>query len=121
MHKGLIAGILCSTALLSGQSQPADPDKRGSLSGVTIDGKSGEPVRRVLMIVRLIPSAEAAATVARAQSGGIGTTSDAAGRFIFQDLEPGTYAVTAARDGYVAARESLRPIIAVRPAKQPMS
>jgi len=115
MHKGLIAGLMLgSAAYLSGQNQPVDPSKRGTVSGLTVDGKSGEPVRKVLVILRLVPSSASTNTPAAPPLSGIGTTSDAAGRFTFQDLDPGTYAATTGRDGYVAARESLRQIVTVK-------
>ncbi len=71
-------------------------------------------MRKVLVILRLVPSSASTNTPAALPPGGIGTTSDAAGKFTFQDLEPGTYAATTSRDGYVAARESLRQIVTVK-------
>src|SRR5256885_5811448 len=47
-------------------------------------------------------------TLFRSNDRGIGAYSDAAGNFAFQPVEPGSYTLSAERDGYVADRKSTR-------------
>jgi len=61
------------------------------LEGRTVNSVTGEPVRKVdLRLMRREPGSNPAST-----------TSDAEGRFLFENLEPGTYSFFAQRTGYL--------------------
>src|SRR5215831_17015534 len=74
------------------QENPAEPPKTGSVAGIVIEEKSGDGVTKATVILR------------RDQESGIGAISNSEGKFTLRDLEPGTYAITVERDGYVPAR-----------------
>lgn len=83
-----------SNALLSFQDPAGETTKPASVEGRVIDTNSGEPVKRVLVILR------------RGNDRGIGAYTDTAGRFAFQAVEPGSYTLSAERDGYIAQEQS---------------
>jgi len=75
---------------------PAPESKEGaSLEGVVISSATGEPVRKAIL------------TLYRAGRGGLSITadSDSRGTFRLDDIEPGTYALSVARAGYVPQAE----------------
>ena len=107
-----LAGLIFfGWVLLKGQTVPADGPKMATASGVVIDGKSGEPVRKSVVILRPISAPAMPAMVTAGQHSGIGTTTDAAGKFLLHDIEPGTYKMWAERDGYVTPSPSSGQIV----------
>ena len=78
-----------------------------------MDGKSGEPIRKSVVILRPIAAAGNPAAVAAGQHSGVGTTTDAAGKFLLHDVEPGTYRISAERDAYVAAMAGRSQIVSL--------
>jgi hypothetical protein len=82
-----------------------DP-RAGAAEGRVVDAGSGEPIRKTMVILRRYQESGAAAYI------------DAKGEFHFAELEPGAYALSAQRDGYVAGlkdRRSWSPFSRRRP------
>ncbi len=100
----LTAALMVYTGtLVAAQGNEGEAQKRGSVTGIVVESKSDEPVRKAVVILR------------SEQGTGIGTTTDATGKFKLLDLEPGTYTLTASRDGYVVvARKSQRKVVVVK-------
>lgn len=90
----LIVSLFVAPAFLL--AQPADPnsfDKRGVLEGKVVS-LAGEPLRKAALHLR-------AAGAITPQSANYAVTSDAAGKFLFDDVEPGRYTLSADRTGYL--------------------
>jgi hypothetical protein len=82
---GIVAGILTA-------QEPPPP----SLSvGGTVISTSGDPIRKATVILRAHDEAGISYTV----------DSDANGRFVIQDVQPGSYAVSADRQGFMLETE----------------
>jgi Carboxypeptidase regulatory-like domain len=84
-------------ALQIGTDETAKP---AAIEGRVIETKSGEPIGRALVILK------------RGDEPGTGTYTDAAGKFLFRELAPGAYTVSAERDGFVQDPET--PLSTVR-------
>ena len=78
---GIVAGILTA-------QEPPPPSL--SVAGIVIS-TSGDPVRKATVILRAHDEAGISYTV----------DSDANGRFVIQDVQPGSYAVSADRQGFM--------------------
>jgi protocatechuate 3,4-dioxygenase beta subunit len=74
--------------------------KPAAIEGRVIEAKSGEPIGRALVILT------------HGDEPGTGTYTDAAGKFLFRELAPGAYTVSAERDGFVQDPET--PLSTVR-------
>ena len=91
------------------KQEPERPPKRASIEGIVLGEDTGRPLRRAQ--VALKPTEGGA---------GYSQETDDKGNFSFPDVLPGTYSITAQRDGYLpayAARVSgarLPPIFTVR-------
>ena len=90
-------------ALLSFQHPPGGTTKPAIVEGRVIDAKSGEAVKKALVILR------------RGNDRGIGAYSDAAGNFAVQPVEPGSYTLSAERDGYIADPGAKPTIVNLKP------
>jgi protocatechuate 3,4-dioxygenase beta subunit len=88
----LAAIALVGAGAAAGQVGPPGPPKTGSVSGIVIDEKSQQFVAKATVILR------------RDQEGGIGGITGPDGKFILRDLDPGSYVLTAERDGYIVPR-----------------
>ena len=95
--------FFCPDALLSFQHPAGETTKPPFVEGRVIDAKSGEAVKKALVILR------------RGKDRGIGAYSDAAGNFAFQPVEPGLYALSAERDGYIADPGAKPTIVNLKP------
>jgi protocatechuate 3,4-dioxygenase beta subunit len=89
----VITLVVCAFAAAA-QDQPEDA-KFGRVAGSVVESKSGEAIRKALVLLRRDPNSPA-----------IGALTDASGKFAFRKLEPGSYTVAVERDGWVTARES---------------
>ncbi len=68
-----------------------DPKQLCKVEGRVVNGVSGEPLRKVTLTLRRM-AADAESLV---------STSDPEGRFVFENVEPGTYQLTAERAGFL--------------------
>ena len=91
------------SGLYSFQNTPAGPPARGAIHGRVLQSKSGDPVKKAILILR------------RGQETGTGTVADESGKFRFDDIESGTYTLAAERDGFVLDPESERTTVSVQP------
>lgn len=66
-------------------------EKPGAVTGVVVEEKSGEPVRKAVVIL------------GREQGESVGAETDAEGAFALRELAPGGYTVRVERDGYTLA------------------
>lgn len=62
------------------------------MEGQVLDAATGAPVKKAQITLRLVESN---------RGSGLGTTSDAAGRFAMKDIDPGRYRLFAERNGFV--------------------
>jgi protocatechuate 3,4-dioxygenase beta subunit len=97
MMRCLVIALFCLVAAATSPSQTDAPKavQKQSIQGKVIEAKSGQPVRKVNV------------EVARVQSyGHYSATTSGDGTFMIEDLEPGRYAVTLERTGFVNAATS---------------
>ena len=99
----LILSIGGASWLYSFQGPAAAAPNRGAIHGQVLQSKSGEPVKKVLVILR------------RGQEPGTGALTDASGAFRFDDLEPGPYTLSAERNGFILEPELERRVVNVKP------
>jgi hypothetical protein len=99
----LALSIAAVSRLYSFQSFEAAALNRGAIYGHVLQSKSGDPVKRVLVILK------------RGQEPGTGASTDASGAFRFDDLEPGSYIISAESKGFVLDPESERSVVNVKP------
>jgi hypothetical protein len=88
--------ILLVTALLSGSPSHAAQslgatNKPGEVHGTVLEAASNAPIHKALVILR------------KGEDAGIGTYTDAAGRFTLHEINAGTYLISAEHNGFVAA------------------
>ncbi len=89
-----IPALLLLAAILAAQNEPS-----GSIEGTVIDDATGEPVRNAAVhLYGPVPPFHAT------------TSTDSAGRFAVRKLAPAQYAVTAEREGYLAAGRIAIPV-----------
>jgi hypothetical protein len=109
-----LAPFLLAPALLLGQSQQTAPEK-ATFEGQVFNATTGEPVRKVQLVLRLNVAAAGSPGEAprspqqqgqapRPANPPITATSDLTGKFLFEHVDPGNYQLTARRDGYVNAQ-----------------
>jgi hypothetical protein len=75
-----------------------DPPAKASLEGHVVNAVGGEPLRKVRLTMRM----NVAANRQGAPQPVVSTSTDTAGKFLFENLDPGDYQLTARRDGFAA-------------------
>ncbi len=91
MRNVLLALMLAGTHCVFSQETPADMSKHlATLQGRAVISMTGEPVSRVDLALRALPPGTDAVKV----------VSDADGRFSFEEMEPGSYILSASRPGF---------------------
>ena len=91
MRNLLLALMLAGTHCVFSQETPADESKRlATLQGLAVISMTGEPVSRVDLALRALPPGTDTVKV----------VSDADGRFSFEEMEPGSYILSASRPGF---------------------
>ena len=89
----LAAAFVCVIAALA-QNQQRDEPKLGRVTGTVVETKSGEPVRKAVVLLRRDPNSA------------FGTLTGDSGKFSFGNLEPGAYTIAVEKDGWVSDRDS---------------
>ena len=103
---GVMRSVLAVTlCLLWHYPRAGAAEKQGGAEGRVVDAGSGEPIRKAMVILR------------RNQESGAAAYTDAKGEFHFAELEPGAYALSAMRDGYVAGRKEPPIVVTILPEK----
>jgi len=98
----LIIGLtLISGILAQQQAEPVDAKKLGSLEGRVVNSKSGEPIRRVNVMVRPTGGPGMVGAGPMAPAAPYTAATDAEGKFRIEKVEPGSYMMTAERQGFV--------------------
>jgi protocatechuate 3,4-dioxygenase beta subunit len=98
--------VVAASGLYSFQRPAAEAPSRGAIQGHVLQSKSGEPVKKALVVLR------------RGQEPGTGALTDASGAFRFDDLEPGPYTLSIERTGFVLDPESERTVVTVKPGQE---
>ncbi len=82
-----LAGLgILALAAMAWAAPPTPPPGKANLYGVVSDAVTGEPISGVLVTLN-----------------GIETLTDAGGNYIFEDLDPGEYALQFSKEGYETA------------------
>src|SRR6266536_2438108 len=89
----LLIGAIVFSVVTAGQTGAAKPEERPSIEGTVSNSLTGEPLKKVTLIVHRFPDLNGAAYFT--------ASSDAGGRFTIQ-TEPGDYIITAERTGFVS-------------------
>src|SRR5215203_1815790 len=83
--------------------EPSNPPAKASLEGHVISAVGGEPLRKVRLSLRM----NVAGGPQQGRSGqvqvmfvSIAAQTDATGKFLFENVDPGDYQLTARRDGF---------------------
>ncbi len=82
--------ILLLLSLPQAAQNPSTANKAADIQGTVLEFTSNEPIRKALVGLK------------KGDDPGIATFTDNDGKFIFHDLDPGTYFIAAERTGFVA-------------------
>jgi Carboxypeptidase regulatory-like domain len=81
------------------------PQDKCTIAGTVVDAVSQRPLKGADVRLRGVPGGSGAASVSRS----VPTSTDANGRFVFEDITAGRYVILVSREGYVSNRgENLR-------------
>lgn len=84
--------------------EPANPPAKASLEGHVVGAVGGEPLRKVRLSLRMNvaggPQQARAGSQVQLMFVSVAAQTDAAGKFVFENLDPGDYQLTARRDGF---------------------
>jgi carboxypeptidase family protein len=83
------------------QSAADQTNKTGEVQGSVVEASTNQPIHRALVILR------------KAEDISVGAYTDAAGKFTFRDIDPGTYTVWAEHDGFVVDPKAERYSVTV--------
>src|SRR5436853_3062088 len=86
------AGAARQNPIAPQQQQQIRPQDRGSITGFIVKMGTGDPVSKAVVTI-------SAFNGGRAQS--FSATTGPTGQFVFQNLDPGQYRLSATRSGYV--------------------
>lgn len=104
----LLAAVLSAKVPLFGQdAQPVPPQQPpapapivpGAIEGQVVDAITGQPVRKAIVTAQNIAGEFMAAGIVTPQTSAVST--DPAGNFGIQDLQPGRYRLTVQRNGFI--------------------
>jgi protocatechuate 3,4-dioxygenase beta subunit len=101
----LLAIGLCALFAPSVRAQNAGlRQEKSTVAGTVLDAVSQRPLKSADVRLRGIPSDSAGAQVSRSTS----TSTDASGRFVFEDVPTGRYVILVSHEGYVSNRRDNR-------------
>src|ERR1700687_3866763 len=103
------------TTLALAQTPPAQPQDQGRIEGILVNQVNGQPLRKGTVALRVMVTGPQPAGASAPNSYSV--TSDAEGKFVFEQVDPGRYSLMADRPGYIRAtyRSSGGPSINVGP------
>ena len=117
----LSAQVLFGFGGAGGQLTPphsnVPPEQRCKVSGQVTNALTGEPVKRANLRLLAQHSGSGPAIPAPGQAmQGYSTVSEADGSYTFENVEPGTYTLTASRQGFLTVPSAPPPNAVVAPA-----
>jgi len=83
----------------TGATPPAVPNPKGRLEGRVLSSATGEPVRKATLRLRMVGTVGIA--TGPADNSTMVGTSDAEGKFVFEEVDAGRYSLSAERSGFV--------------------
>jgi len=95
----LVAGAVAVSAQASQTATAAPPTPKARLEGRVLNQNTGEPVRKANLHLRMLQALGMGAV--QPDMSMYVVASDAEGKFVFDDLDPGRYTLSADRAGYV--------------------
>ncbi len=104
----LVAGQTATVSSQTGQSapqnaptpQPTRPEDLCSIEGQVVNAVTGEPLKKAQIHMNSLGG--------RGNAAGFGAVSDASGRFVIENLDPGRYNLSAERNGFVRQQYGAR-------------
>lgn len=92
----VIVGVSLAIAPLAAQQEFESLPRNSAIEGVVVKAASGEPLRRATVRLNNLQGG---------QPNNLSATTGVSGRFLFQNLTPGTYSLYATRPGYIDRNE----------------
>lgn len=107
MRVFLVCGLLALTALAGCAEEPSEAGEPGEFDdlGVEVDEDTG--IILGVVVDQAIVPVEGVRVQLEGGGGPLETLTDADGRFVFDDLEPGSYFVTVSKPGYAGTQSSV--------------
>ena len=102
MIRALLSACLPVVVYLPLAAQQAEQAKPGRIEGKTVHALTGSPVRRANVLLRR------AETQPQQGTQPIAASSDEEGKFVFENVEPGTYRLSAERTGFLRSEFGAR-------------
>ncbi len=90
--------ILIAGSMAAGQKTPIPPGATATIEGVVLNAGTGQPLKKAWISLR----------AAEGRESGPSVTTDAAGHFVVEDIEPGRYVLRADRNGFVSQAHGQR-------------
>src|SRR5689334_22294418 len=100
----LLLALAVATTFAFAQTPDSKPQDKGRLEGTLLNQVNGQPLRKGTLTLRPLSAAPQRAAArppgaAPPEPSGYVATSNAEGRFVFDQVEPGTYSLQADRPG----------------------
>jgi protocatechuate 3,4-dioxygenase beta subunit len=89
------------TTLALAQTPAVQPQDKGRIEGILVNQVNGQPLRKGTVSLRVTVTGPQPANASTPNSYSV--TSDAEGKFIFEQVDPGRYTLMADRPGYIHA------------------
>src|SRR5690242_8864384 len=89
---------VCSLGLVAYAQTPPSTQKLARIDGQVINDSDGAPLRRARVTLQPLETGMQA----------VGAEADDKGYFSLRDIAPGTYSITAQRDGYLTTTTAMR-------------
>jgi hypothetical protein len=89
------------TAFALAQTPSAQPQDQGRVEGILVNQVNGQPLRKGTVSLRVAVSGPQPAGASAPNSYAV--TTDAEGKFVFEQVDPGRYTLMADRPGYIRA------------------
>jgi hypothetical protein len=90
-------------------AQTVEPENASSIEGRVLNSSTGAPVGKAALVLMRVDSAAAPRDITRS----FAATSDAAGKFVIRNIDPGKYRLRASRNGFATleygSHDSQRP------------
>jgi len=94
--------LLIPLAVLAlAQAPPDQPQDKGRIEGILVNQVNGQPLRKGTVSLRITVTGPQPANASTPNSYSV--SSDAEGKFVFEQVDPGRYTLMADRPGYIHA------------------